>query len=165
MIPIASLSGVGGISDRQSLWRDLRTASDLPALLLFFSPILYCKGKIRTTPLAVSFWQLSALLPRNTRVLLRHLHENLSQKYPRQRCKAIKSGKMCVSDKAKGAGRARWHGQAFQHSMSVQFPLLIGFALLPYSIPALCGYGKQCIVRFWTIIDIIRPHAFLFLRN
>ena len=130
-----------------------------------FPPILYCKGKIRTTPLAVSFWQLSAHLPRNTRVLLRHLHENLSQKYPRQRCKAIKSGKMCVSDKAKGAGRARWHGQAFQHSMSVQFPLLIGFALLPYSIPALCGHGKQCIVRFWTIIDIIRLHAFLFLRN
>ena len=41
---------------------------------------------------------------------------------------------MCVSDAAKSAARARWHGQGLQQSMSVQFPLLIGFALLPYTI-------------------------------
>ena len=45
MIPIASLSGVGGISDRQSLWRDLRTASDLPALPLPFCPYYTVREK------------------------------------------------------------------------------------------------------------------------
>ena len=41
---------------------------------------------------------------------------------------------MGVSDKAKPAARAVWHGQGLQQSMSAQFPLLIGFVLLPYSI-------------------------------
>ena len=56
----------------------------------------YCKGKIRTTPLAASFRHLFAHLPCNTRVLLRHLHKNLARKSSRQRCKAIKSGR-CAS--------------------------------------------------------------------
>ncbi|HJA95559.1 MAG TPA: hypothetical protein H9663_03925, partial [Firmicutes bacterium] len=55
---------------------------------------LYCKGKIRTTPLAESFRHLFAHLPCNTSVLLRHLHKNLTRKSSRQRCEAIKSGKM-----------------------------------------------------------------------
>ena len=52
----------------------------------------------------------------------------------RQKCCAIKSGKMCVSDAAKSAARAVWHGQGLQQGMSVQIPLLIGFVLLPYTI-------------------------------
>ena len=48
---------------------------------------------------------------------------------------------MCVSDAAKSAARARWHGQGLQQSMSVQFPLLIGFALLPYTIGKI---GQPC---------------------
>ena len=41
---------------------------------------------------------------------------------------------MSVSDEAKPAARAVWHGQGVQQCMSAQFPLLIGFVLLPYSI-------------------------------
>ena len=64
---------------------------------------IYCKGKIRTTPLAESFRHLFAHLPCNTWVLLRHLHKNLAQKSSRQRCNAIKSGKMNVSDEVRSA--------------------------------------------------------------
>ena len=38
------------------------------------------------------------------------------------------------SDAAKPAARAVWHGQGLQQCMNAQFPLLIGFVLLPYSI-------------------------------
>ena len=65
--------------------------------------------------MAVSFWHLIVHLPCNTSVLLRHLHNNLTQKYPRQRCKAIKSGKTGVPDAAKPAGRiaAAWNADGW----------------------------------------------------
>ena len=161
------------------------TLEAIPLKPLIFSQfwrILYCKGKIRTTPLAASFWHLFAHLPCNTSVLLRHLHKNLAQKSSRQRCKAIKSGKTCVSDEVrsalcasarcavralrtkksrfqqrfrarggtlhwcrreKGAGRAVWHGQAFQQSMSAAVSAFDRVRITPlqYTYSILISYG------------------------
>ena len=190
--------------------------------VLFFRCMVYCKGKIRTTPfrrgkayltgdsakpnaapymLAAPLFRnslsrisetaavirLFAHLPCNTRVLLRHLHKNLAQKSSRQRCNAIKSGKTCVSDEVrsalcasarcavralrtkksrfqqrfrarggtlhwcrreKGAGRAVWHGQAFQQCMSAAVSAFDRVRITPLQYNKQGGFPSVSIASY-----------------